>query len=507
MSRFFGILISYLESTISPIAVSASRNAVTSPISVSATNIGGGILSYLWQTTGNASTINTPLSSSTTVTGGGVAGTTQLFCNITNSVTGVTTPSPICLITWNPVTSIISVTWSIPSATTSAYNGAAQSVTVVSVDPTAATYSLTTTTATNAGSVASTILTGTLDYEGTFTSPNLTIGTSTITIAASGSTSFAFTGAAISVGFTVSGVYPADTNYSVSGTSATDCNNYTVTLSETSSNYTLGSPSTFGWSITPTRPQNFTASVTDFFLCNFSWTAIGGCTYQLWGRAPPAAFSIFVNNITTTTTSYAAATNFDYEFYVVAVAPSGTSVASRTAFVYTGRASFQQVNPYDSGLNTLSPLCLSGSAGATSGAVGLKAYIQGTGGIRISSVVANSGSLNGSFSSLLYGTATRQAIFWHLNTTTTNQLTGTNSAPAPWSGNPQTRNISQTTGTVNYYLRIPPSAASGFPQSSGWSTNNSGGLSGTFWARISWRNIGTITTTVPAIQPTISYGP
>jgi hypothetical protein len=493
MSRFFGILISYLESTISPIAVSASRNAVTSPISVSATNIGGGILSYLWQTTGNASTINTPLSSSTTVTGGGVAGTTQLFCNITNSVTGVTTPSPICLITWNPSTSIISVTWSIPSATTSAYNGAAQSVTVVSVDPTAATYSLTTTTATNAGSVASTILTGTLDYEGTFTSPNLTIGTSTITIAASGSTSFAFTGAAISVGFTVSGVYPADTNYSVSGTSATDCNNYTVTLSETSSNYTLGSPSTFGWSITPTRPQNFTASVTDFFLCNFSWTAIGGCTYQLWGRAPPAAFSIFVNNITTTTTSYAAATNFNYEFYVVAVAPSGTSVASRTAFVYTGRASFQQVNPYSSTNANQQPLCLSGTR---SGTIGLKSFVQGSGGIVINQVTVRNGSLNFA-SSLYWGTATR-TIRWNLNGLVRNfPNDDSTSADNPFPG-PTSRAVTQTTGTINYIM-----VASG----TGWSTNNTSGVSGNFWARAQWQWSGNITTTVPAIQPTISYGP
>jgi hypothetical protein len=85
-------------------------------------------------------------------------------------------------------------------------------------------------------------------------------------------------------------------------------------------------------------------------------------------------------------------------------------------------------------------------------------------------------------------------------------LTGASSAPNPWSGNPQTRTVSQATGTVNYYLRIPASAAGGaFPQSTGWSTNNAGGLSGAFWATISWRNIGTITTTVPAIQPTVTY--
>jgi len=71
---------------------------------------------------------------------------------------------------------ITSVTWSIGSATTSAHNSTAQSVTVSSINPPGATYSLATTTATNVGSVAKTILTGTVNYSGSFTSPNLTIG-------------------------------------------------------------------------------------------------------------------------------------------------------------------------------------------------------------------------------------------------------------------------------------------------------------------------------------------
>ena len=78
-------------------------------------------------------------------------------------------------LTINPV-AITSVTWSIGSATTSAHNSTAQSVTVSSIDPTGATYSLATTTATNVGSVAKTILTGTGNYSGSFTSSNLTIG-------------------------------------------------------------------------------------------------------------------------------------------------------------------------------------------------------------------------------------------------------------------------------------------------------------------------------------------
>ena len=492
MSRaFFGNIMSSLQTTISTTAVSAGKSAVTSAISTTASNTGGGTLTYSWQTTGNNCTVNSQSATSTTVTGGGVAGTSNLFCNITNSASGTTYSSPSCIITWNPSTSIISVTWSIASATTSAYNGAAQSVTVSSINPAAATYSLATTTATNAGSIASTILTGTIDYDGTFTSPNLTIGTSTITLASSGSTSFAFNGAAQSVAYTVSGVYAADTGYSVSGTSATNCNNYTVTLAETSSNYTLGT-STFGWAITPTRPQNFTASVTDFYICNFSWTAVGGCTYQLWGTTSGGTFSIYVNNITTTTTSYAAATNFNYEFYVVAVAPSGTSIASRTAFVYTGRGSYQDTITYDSGYANQQPLCLTGSA---SGTIGLKNWAQGTYGITLSTVFVQNASLNFT-SSLLWGTATR-TIRWNLNGTAVNfPLSTSTSAPNPYAG-PTYRNTT-TSGTITYTM-----VASG----TGWSTNNSGGVSGVFWAKAEWKWTGNQVVTNPAVAATVSYTP
>lgn len=500
MSRaFFGNIMSSLETTISTTAVSASKNAVTSSISTAASNTGGGTLTYSWQTTGNNCTVNTSSSSSTTVTGGGVAGTSNLFCNITNSANNTTYSSPSCIITWNPSTSIISVTWSIASATTSAYNGAAQSVTVSSINPAAATYSLATTPATNAGSIASTILTGTVDYDGTFTSPNLTIGTSTITLASSGSTSFAFNGAAQTVAYTVSGVYAADTNYSVSGTSATNCNNYTVTLSETSSNYTLGT-STFGWAITPTPPGTLTASVASYSTITFSWTAIGGCTYQLWISTDNTTYTLLTNNITGTTTNYNGPSNTTRYYYVLAVAPSGTSSRSRIAQVNVGVAAGSQTLPWDSGLSSLNPLCLSGSA---SGVVGLKAWPQGTYGIVVQQIVANNATLNGNFSSLLWGTATR-TIRWNLNGTAVNFPRSTDtSAPAPWNSSttglaPYGRNIpaGDQTGTVTYSL-----VATG----TGWATNNSGGLSGSFWATVVWRNTGQQTTTTAAVEPTVSY--
>jgi hypothetical protein len=71
---------------------------------VTATNTAGGTLTYSWRITGANATINTSSTSSTTVTGLGVTGTTELYCNITNSVTGVTYPSPTCIITWTSST-------------------------------------------------------------------------------------------------------------------------------------------------------------------------------------------------------------------------------------------------------------------------------------------------------------------------------------------------------------------------------------------------------------------
>ena len=95
---FFGLLSSSLQMTISSNFITAGNT--TDPISVTATNTGGGTLSYLWKTKGISATINTPTSSSTTVTVGGVSGITELYCDITNSVTGTTYPSPSCFITW-----------------------------------------------------------------------------------------------------------------------------------------------------------------------------------------------------------------------------------------------------------------------------------------------------------------------------------------------------------------------------------------------------------------------
>jgi len=171
-----------INSTLSPTTATGQQNGSTQNLSsniVATATRGSGNYSYLWNYSGTVVTFTGQTNSTTNINYASisVAGSSTISCTVTDRTTGVvvnTTNS--CVITW-PIqsTPITSVTWSIGGATNSTYNGAAQSVTVVSVSPPGATYSTSTTTATNAGSVASTTITGTGSFSGSFTSPNLTI--------------------------------------------------------------------------------------------------------------------------------------------------------------------------------------------------------------------------------------------------------------------------------------------------------------------------------------------
>lgn len=131
---------------------------------------------------------------------------------------------------------ITSVTWSILGPTNSTYTGSAQSVTVVSVSPVGATYSTSTTTATNAGSVASTTITGTGIYTGSFTSPNLTIIPATISGTATNAT--VTYNASSQSGTVITGVTPVGATFSGSVTaSGTNAGTYTSSITGTG-NYT-----------------------------------------------------------------------------------------------------------------------------------------------------------------------------------------------------------------------------------------------------------------------------
>ena len=131
------------------------------------------------------------------------------------------------------------------------YDSLNYQVRILSVDPADATYSSSIPLPiSQQGQTAQAVITGTGSYTGSIISPNLTIGASEITIAPSGSTSFSYNGSSKTVGYTVSGVYEADTNYAVSETSSTNAGSYTASLTTTSSNYILGTTTTIPWAIT-----------------------------------------------------------------------------------------------------------------------------------------------------------------------------------------------------------------------------------------------------------------
>lgn len=432
----------------------------------------------------------------------GVSGTNAGSYTATLSETSSNYTLGTSTFTWTIGASAITIASSGTTAFT--YSGQSQSVgyIVSGVFPEDTNWSVSGTSGTNAASYTATLAETSTNYSlGTPSSFNWSIGTSELSISATGSTSLAWTGSLQNVGYDVTGDYPEDTDWSVTGTSGTNPDDYTATLSETSSNYSLGT-STLAWKITPTAPANFSVSSVDsYYLVNFSWSAVTNCTYQLWGF-DGATWQIYVNNITGTTTSYAAATNFNYQFYVKAVAPSGTSPQSRTAYVYTGRGPY--TDTYDSGWLSanstarrtfVTPGCLSGSA---SGEVGLRAWTQGSNipADGANSVIITSVSVRNCVcqftTSLLWGTATRQ-LRWNLNGSLINFPTsGSTSAPNPYTAT-ATRNVSQTTGTITYTL-----AASG----SGWSTNNNP-VSGTFYFTCQWRNQGT--QVIPPISPSWFY--
>ena len=163
--------------------------------------------------------------------------------------------SPVLIITINSASFQYSndgTTWTnIPiDGKTITYDSLNYQVRLLSVEPADATYSSSIPLPiSQQGQTAQAVITGTGSYTGSIISPNLTISASPITIASSGSTSFSYNGSSKTVGYTVSGVYAADTNYAVSETSSTKAGSYTATLTTTSSNYVLGTTTNIPWTI------------------------------------------------------------------------------------------------------------------------------------------------------------------------------------------------------------------------------------------------------------------
>jgi hypothetical protein len=177
MSGFFGLVMSSLITDISTTSTTLVSSSTTAAITASATNTNGGTLTYSWQKAGTTCTTNTPAVASTTFTGSSTAGTTTVYCNINNSLTGVTASTPLCTITWTaiPITAM-SFTLNGAAFTTaqSGTAGTSYTIAVSSTTPSTATNSPVILTVSTAGAYSLTSV-GTGNYTGSFTSPTLTI--------------------------------------------------------------------------------------------------------------------------------------------------------------------------------------------------------------------------------------------------------------------------------------------------------------------------------------------
>lgn len=133
MSAFFGNMLVALKTGISATTLSAVANATTSSITASVSG-GRGTYTYLWSQSGTSCTIGTSTSASTTFTGSSVAGTTTVYCNIKDTITGNTLNTDTCVITWTavPVTQNVVISGSVT------YNGAPQAYTLTGTPSTPA---------------------------------------------------------------------------------------------------------------------------------------------------------------------------------------------------------------------------------------------------------------------------------------------------------------------------------------------------------------------------------
>jgi hypothetical protein len=148
-------------------------------------SLGTGNYTYKWvKVSGKPITISDDVAKSINVIYDSLSesGSSNVYCIVTDNGTGVQITTRNCVLNWTDLTTpITSVSWITPDST---YDGSSKLITVESTVPPEAgeNYTITTTSATNAGEIASTTITGTELYTGTHTSPPLTISKAVITI-------------------------------------------------------------------------------------------------------------------------------------------------------------------------------------------------------------------------------------------------------------------------------------------------------------------------------------
>ena len=266
--------------------------------------------------------------------------------------------SPVLIITINSASFQYSndgTTWTnIPiDGKTITYDSLNYQVRLLSVEPADATYSSSIPLPiSQQGQTAQAVITGTGSYTGSIISPNLTISASPITIAPSGSTSFSYNGSSKTVGYTVSGVYEADTNYAVSETSSTNAGSYTATLTTTSSNYVLGTTTNIPWTIskaiitltTNNLSMTYGSSVpTQSFAYSLSGLLGEDTASVISGIAPRSTTAISSSNVgsypITTNISSLSATNYTFATVggTLTINPATLTASTRTgSTTYTG---------------------------------------------------------------------------------------------------------------------------------------------------------------------------
>lgn len=161
-----------LRTGISATTLTAVGNATTSSITASGSG-GRGTYTYLWSQSGTSCTITSSTSAATTFTGSGVAGTTTVFCNIRDTITGNSLDTSSCTITWTSIP-ITAMTFNVPASFI--FNGTSTgTISVASVTPPAATYSPTSQVFGPAVGTYSMTTNGTGNYTGTYTSGSFSI--------------------------------------------------------------------------------------------------------------------------------------------------------------------------------------------------------------------------------------------------------------------------------------------------------------------------------------------
>lgn len=288
MSAFFGNMLIALKVSISATTLSAVANATTSSLTASVSG-GRGTYTYLWVSSGTGCTITSATASVTTFTGSSVAGTTNVYCAITDTITGNTLNTDTCSVTWTAISQNVVISGSVT------YNGSAQAYTLTGTPATPAP-SGTPSSFTNAGTYVYptniTSITPGSGYNlgsvtGSFVISRLSITAMSFTLNGAAFTTAQSRTAGTSYTIAVSSVTPAGATYSPSSLVASTAGTYSLSSSGTV-NYTgtITSPvltltSVVSGSVAETNRTTatsvqLTATLTGATATSYLWSRIGG---------------------------------------------------------------------------------------------------------------------------------------------------------------------------------------------------------------------------------------